>query len=321
MVKSMILKRNLKLDNDKLYYNIAFVILTLLHINSGEPNQEIKDRIQQLVEILERGQGASGGWFYLNILNVQRILDQSGNETNDDIKRASSEFEKQRKRKLRERVHSSLTALCVITLLEAKHQGLKVSDKVLNRGIKNLKDIRIRTGAFPYYISKSRIDTIIGSAARNPACELALYLAGESDLKKLEWSVANFFQYQYELENARKKGAVMDKWVTHIGRDAIGGFYFFFGHYWTVQALHYVDPNAKIQIDRKDKSKTLSPAECFARISKLMLDIRGTVSDGRRLVKSKEHANAWLDSWSGYQYGTAMALLVMSGKKFLKSQK
>jgi hypothetical protein len=238
---------------------ITFSLHALVKLHNDKPTEEVKGQIEKLINRLEKAQrgGAWSHWVYKS---------------------------------------SFFSAACLISLLEARGAGFKVSDKVIQSGVDYIKGARKPSGTYSYPGKKGDRSSEVGSCARSPACELALFLAGESDQKKLQWVVANFFKYQHELEKVRKAKTTKEDGF-HVGSDGIAPYYFFFGHFWVSQVLHYVDNKASI--DAK------SPEECAILLKDLM-------------VASQESNGSWVASaYEDPCYCTATALLVMSGKKFI----
>src|SRR5262249_2692212 len=146
-------------------------LMYFVRIPKDKATKEDKEQIKKLIAALESSQEAEGGWTYLanSGPNVQK----------------SSSF---------------LTAPVLMTLLEAKDKGYEVPDKMIAESVDLLKRLRKEDGTFKYYHHSRDNDPKhkMGSCARNSASELALYLAGESDQKKLQWTISNFFQNRHE---------------------------------------------------------------------------------------------------------------------------
>jgi hypothetical protein len=196
--------------------------------------------------------------------------------------------------------------------------------------------MRQNTGSFKYARAKNYTDGPIGSCARNPHCELALYLAGESDQSRLGWALSNFFKWRHELEDARSA----DKGGHGAGGEALEGiasYYFFYGHLWAFAALHYLDKNARIEIskggikDQKSGGKTKSevetktPGECTKMLQSILMDIQGNcgksstkLADGKIEYKERKFEDGrWGATSGGSDFETAVALIVLSGQNFL----
>lgn len=194
---------------------------------------------------------------------------------------------------------SFLTAPIIITLLECKEVGFKISDETLAKGIKFLKKMRKSNGVFMYGDVDFGGDEKTkrwsrGSCARDALCELALYLAGESSQENLQWAISNFFQYRDDLENARANIPQL-----HGGPGGTSYHYFYFSHFYILQALHYLDSKSKLDVA---KDKQLSQVECVEKIKKAIVEIQ--CEDG-----------SWNDATKqNHKSGTAFALLTLSGK-------
>ncbi len=178
----------------------------------------------------------------------------------------------------RGRYHSMNTGPSMVSLLQARDAGLKVSDKVLEKGKKALIDMREAAGIYTYTWPHPRNwnKDAATSIGRAPACEQALFKLGavkKSDLRK---TLGYFMQYR---KNLRRSVKMTAGWTMPSGASA----YFFHFAYW----------HAAIG---------LRELEDTAALKKLRTD----------LLRCVEADGTWVD-WPPYgkHYATAMALLVL----------
>ncbi len=262
---------------DLRHWDSAFVLFTLVRLYKEKSGDEVKNRIEKLIDVLESSQETGGGWAYMSVEKDKSVG-------------SSATF---------------LTSNCLIVLLHAKEAGFKVKEETIKSAVGFLKKRRSPSGAFGYYLRDHFADGEIGSCARNVPNELALYLAGESDQKRLQWAVSQFFIFRNELEATRKKWAIKGKMSYHQGKEGIASYYFFFSYFWAVQALHFVDKEAAIRMDAEGKT-TKTPAECISELKRLVLELQ-------------EGDGSWFDNgMPGIHYGTAMALLVLSDQNLIR---
>lgn len=249
-----------------------------LRIPKDKRTKDDDAKLKTLIEALESSQERLGGWTYL--CNWQPSMEKST---------------------------TFLSSFVLLALLEAKHQGCKVTDDTIAKGVEFFKKLRNEDGTFKYYYraAKSPSESKIGSSARNVGAELALFMAGESDQKKLQWAIGNFFQHRNELEKVRGGKKPQGIGTSHWGKDNIAHYFFYYSHFFTIQALDFVDKDAKIAVDADDKDKTMSPAECRAAVRAILIETQR--ADGSWGVVSNPDTH----------YDTALALFGLSEKKLL----
>lgn len=265
--------------------------LYLLRLPRNTVTKEQAAKIQELVSALESSQEGIGGWTY--IANWNAGMDKST---------------------------TFLTSFVVLVLLEAKHAGYKVSDKIVDNAIHYMKRMRDNDGHYRYYqytplhrmIQRCGLAgglgnqhfpevALIGSSSRNVANELSLFMVGDSDPKKLQWTLENFFQYRYALDKVRsdKPDAIQRQRLQHWGTGGIASYYFYYSHFFVAETLCRLDPQARIAVGKKTKS----PAECQAAITKIIIDTQN--KDGSWGTAAGNDAH----------YNSALALFTLSGKR------
>ncbi len=281
-------------SSDYRHLENTFVFLSLAYIYRETKDEAIKGKLKEIVDALVSGQEEQGGWTYYGI---KPKIDKQYDERlpKDAIKIEQFPF---------------MTGAIVISLLEAKGIGIDVPEDTIKKGVEFLNATRYGDKGFRYALTtngEGTSNTPHGSCARAVACELALFLAGSSSKEKLAAAVNNFFEFRDKLEIGRKKGAEGKDGKTS-GHDfkngAICSYYFFFGHFFALQALHILDKDTKIQVG-KDGKKGITDA--IEALKAAMVEIQ-----------DDKYGGSWLDSgYTGRNYATAMALVILSGEKIL----
>jgi len=127
-----------------------------------------------------------------------------------------------------------MTAPTLFALYEAKQQGEKVDGSVVARALDALEGSRTEDGAIPYSTGKNRKDEWPGAIGRSPATEVALLLAGRSDVARIRKSLENFFEHWEWLEKRRRQTG------THIPPYQIAPYYFFYAHAYAGMAIEFL---------------------------------------------------------------------------------
>lgn len=161
----------------------------------------IKAKIASCVGALERMEGPDGGWAYY-----------------DFAKKTSGSFVGQ---------------AAINHMLDAREAGIDIPQPLLDRAVQHLRSCKQGPGVFMYRTTVHQ--TVEGSAARAPGCEMALLRAGQGSKDDLAIAVENFFTYRHIIEKIKgRKG-------THMGTGGTAPYYFLFGHYWCARAIKELD--------------------------------------------------------------------------------
>ncbi|MHC4605598.1 MAG: HEAT repeat domain-containing protein [Planctomycetota bacterium] len=261
-------------------WGCGFGLLGLVWMHRESPDDDGAEAIRALIGGLEFGQARTGTWGYHVPFRKGTKKEAGGS-------------------------NSATTAVCLLALLEARAAGFAVPDGVLERAVKGMTRFRSDQSAFSYGWARKDYDERLGPSGRNVAGHLVLRLAGESDARKLAWSVGNFLQHWHELNRWRDLGCRKRPYPCHIGTEGAAPYFFSYVHLFASQALQYLPPDARMLVSKRDVTDVRSPAECL----KLMRSrLRGLQeSDGRWIGSATE----------GDDYATAMALLVLSGRKLV----
>jgi len=176
-----------------------------------------------------------------------------------------------------------MTAPTLLALYEAKKQGEKVDGKVIERALTALEKCRNDEGVIPYTTAGGR-DEWPGAIGRTPITEVALLLAGRSDVARVRKSLEMFVEHWEWLEKRRKGTG------THIPPYGVAPYYFFYAHAYAGLAIEFLPEEER-------------PA------------FRARLHE--RLFQVQEPSGGWNDRVfeRSENYGTAMALLAFLAPK------
>ena len=189
-----------------------------------------------------------------------------------------------------------MTGVLLLSLFQANADGYKVDSKTIENALNALAKCRTKGGTFVYsggYRSPekskrqnalSHMATPAGACARTPVSELCLYLAGRSDVKKLEAAIEIFFKHQDELKKQK------NKWGAHQLDYGVAPYYFMFAHTYVAYAIEALPAAKKIKFR--------------AKIANLV-------------IKSRDSDGGWTDTAfpRNKSYGTAMAILALAANQ------
>ncbi len=176
-----------------------------------------------------------------------------------------------------------MTAPTLLALFEAKRQGEKVDAAVVERALKALEACRTEDGVIPYTTAGGR-DEWPGAIGRAPATEVALLLAGRSDVARVRKSLEQFLEHWEWLEKRRKGTG------THVPPYGIAPYYFFYAHTYAAFAIEFLPEAERAEFRRRLHE---------------------------RLFQVQEPSGGWNDRVfeRSENYGTAMALLAFLAPK------
>lgn len=137
---------------------------------------------------------------------------------------------------------SFMTAVGVLSLVEAKAAGLEVDEKMFKAAVKALQTSRLPNGAFDYNVSAiprhltlESINQIKGSLGRIQIGHIALHRAGvEITEEEFEWGLEQFVKHHKFLATVRNKP------IPHEGYYANAAYFYLFAHYYASQVLQYL---------------------------------------------------------------------------------
>ena len=201
--------------NETALYNVwahAYGIRALLKLQTRacddqEKVQQIKQAIEQQIQMLDRYESVNGGWGYYDFAHHLQ-------------KPASIPT-------------SFTTATCLIALLEARQAGYKVQERTIERAVATIN--RQRKVDFSYLYSGSLrwypmygINRPAGSLGRSQVCNLALRMSDDkrvTDQVLIDW-LDRLFSRNIWLEIGRKRP------IPHEAHFAVAGYFFYYGHYY-----------------------------------------------------------------------------------------
>ena len=175
------------------------------HFHTGE---EIKARIEKLVETLITEEISGCGWNYAS----------------------------------RRQQASFVTAPVTQALLLAHGQGENVPAEIFERARKVLEEARYDSGGFAYAGPAKGKDTgkvLPGAVARSPACETTLLLLGGGEAGRLQPAIDAFHTHWEELEKRRQKTG------THVAPYNVAPYYFYYGHRYLAQAIQMLPEKSR----------------------------------------------------------------------------
>lgn len=129
---------------------------------------------------------------------------------------------------------SFMTAVGVLSLLDAREAGVAVDAKTLEAAVKAVKRCKLPNGAFSYDVmtipstgSLDFINQVKGSLGRIQVCNLALRRGGEHVTdEELMKGLDAFFEHHKFLDVARQKP------IPHEAYYANAGYFYYFGHFY-----------------------------------------------------------------------------------------
>jgi len=168
-------------------YEHGFAALFLAEVYGMTGNPEVKEKLRSAVTLIERTQNPEGGWRYNPV------------PFDADI---------------------SVTICQIMALRAARNAGIQVSKRVVDNGIKYVKNCQNGDGGFNYIAGPKLANSPDFSFARTAAGVCSLYYAGEYEDKAIQKGI----DYLY--------GTMRQS----LGNAAMMG-HFHYGHYYAVQAM------------------------------------------------------------------------------------
>lgn len=170
------------------------------------------------------------------------------------------------------------TAAVLQELTAARAAGATVPTEVTDKAAAALISARFQNGAFVYGgAAGARPTKLKDSSARMPVCEGALFLHGRSDLDKVRFALATFWQHMQNIEGVRRNDFHSD--------GELGGFFFFHAVFHASEVVRLL-PAAE-QPEHWQR---------FVALLQQIPELDGSCLDSHELGRS---------------YGTAMALLTL----------
>lgn len=136
---------------------------------------------------------------------------------------------------------SFMTAMTIMSLLDAKEAGLEIDQKVLDRAIAFLKASRAESGEYVYSgtAGQRRPGGLPGATGRMLVSELALERTGRGDMDRVRSALDAFVEHWDELEKRRAKPG------THEPPYGVAPYYFYFAHRYAAEAVELLPENER----------------------------------------------------------------------------
>lgn len=137
------------------------------------------------------------------------------------------------------------TSAGLVALLEAKHSGVEIPQKMADRAKKRLEEMRLPNGAYLYnhdhlYNPRHPANRERGSVGRTQAGNYALWVwdSDHVDRDKIISGLDMFFAEHDYIEMGRKRQFPHESWYK------TAPYYYYFGHYYTGLLLEKLGPEA-----------------------------------------------------------------------------
>ena len=137
------------------------------------------------------------------------------------------------------------TASGLIALWEARRAGIEVPQKLIDRCVLRLEEMRLPNGAYLYggdhrYVPRHQANMPRGSVGRTQACNDALWLWGSKKVPEsaVRDGLEMFFREHIFIEMGRQRQYPHEAWY------ATAPYYYYYGHYYTGRLLERLGPEA-----------------------------------------------------------------------------
>ena len=180
------------------------------------------------------------------------------------------------------------TAAGLVALWEAKQAGLNVPQRMVDRAIHRMVEMRLPNGAYLYgvdsrYIPRASFNLPRGSVGRTQACNFSLLVWQNPKIGQKEIMQGfDLFEKEHDfLQMGRQRPIPHDSWY------ATAPYYYYFGHYYAARLVEGLSGEAR---------------EKYAKV----------VADG--VLKYQESDGSWWDfpMWDYHKpYGTAFAVMTL----------
>lgn len=140
-----------------------------------------------------------------------------------------------------------MTSPTLTALFDARRQGYAVDEAVVERGLQALERGREESGSYVYSgnARPQRPEKIPGAVGRMLASEIALHLAGRSDVSRIRGALDSFLLHWDWLDKRRAKNG------THEGPYQIAPYYFYYAHAYAAQAIEFLPKADRAEYRRK----------------------------------------------------------------------
>ena len=210
---------------DALYNNWAHAysidaMVHLLHRHAKDPERckQLRALIDGQIDRLRRYECVDGGWCYYD------------------------DFDFQTQRPIGSTI-SFVTATVLIAFDEARHEGVSVPQKLVDRGMASIlrqrkPDFSYDYGEYLKYLPMLPINRPGGSLGRSQSCNLAMRLWGDKKVtdKIMETWLDRLFAREMWLDLGRKKPIPHESWMQ------VAGYFFYYGHYYASRCIEILPP-------------------------------------------------------------------------------
>lgn len=213
-------------NNWAIIYGLDAVSRALQHprYQEHEKTPKLREAGQQLLANLKKYQSPRGGWGYYSGANAAWQP---------------------------EWCTSFMTAVGVLSLIEAREAGLEYEDKLFDTAVRALEVTRLPSGAYDYglapsprHLTMESINQIKGSLGRIQVGNLALYRAGKDvTLEDIEWGLEQFVKHHKFLRVARNKP------IPHEAYYANAAYFYLFAHYYASQTAALLPKEKRERFD------------------------------------------------------------------------
>jgi hypothetical protein len=138
------------------------------------------------------------------------------------------------------------TAAGLVALKEARISGIDVPQKMIDRAIRRVEEMRLPDGAYLYaadmkYLPRHRANRMRGSIGRTQACNFALWLwdSPRMNEKVVYADLDQFFAEHNFIAMGRKRIWPHESWY------ATAPYYYYFGHYYAARLLEKLGTSGK----------------------------------------------------------------------------
>jgi hypothetical protein len=219
------LPKDIKSVRYGLYWSCAYGVIFLSKIHHKTKDQEVRDALEMLADIIGKLQLKEGGWSYQREASKDKPI-------------------------------SFLTAIMIQAIIELKSCEITFDQEMFKRAVEVLKGERKSDGTFAYtwgkhqsdpgspweapHKDKVKSDAVGDSPGRTVLGELTLFLINESSAERLQKACELFVQHRDRLEEAWKKKA-----ATHTYPYGVAVYYYSFSHYNASQAVQKLSKDSR----------------------------------------------------------------------------
>jgi hypothetical protein len=216
-------------NSEDAIYNVwahAYSIDAMCHMLKRRPKDQervrrIRGLIEQQIGMLVRFECLSGGWAYYDDFDYQTQR-PSGSTI------------------------SFVTATVLVALDEARQEGIKIPQKIVDRGVASIlrqrkPDFSYDYGEYLKLVPMMPINRPGGSLGRTQACNLAMRAWGDKRVTDsiVETWLNRLFARELWLDLGRKRPIPHESWFQ------VAGYFFYYGHYYASRSIELLLPEKR----------------------------------------------------------------------------